>query len=193
MKIVKAIGFIVSYLILIVGILFWNLKSFHLLIAFLCDYTVLLIVYIYLSFIIDKTKVIQVISHSVNGIGLGIFQGIFVVLLAYLIEGKSTFEEHLSSLPLTMITISLPMLIFQFLKILNLKKDIHLRDQKMGELATSAIAFPLVLLIGFCVHEISDENKTATIVAIVFVRIILELWMVFIRKENNSSEKKLRT
>jgi hypothetical protein len=193
-KIQVEIGIICGYLLLLAGAIFWNLQPFHLLLSLLIEYGCLLIVYLYISIRLSKSildKFMSTISHLSNGVALGIVQGALVMLMAYIQEGKVSFNEKLSDLPQLILVISIPMLILQFLAIRGKTKNQELQDEKMGELVLSAVAFPAIILSGMLAFELSDENKRTTLITIVSMRIIFEIWNNHFKKRPQKKQKKI--
>lgn len=194
-KIQKEVSLILGYLMLLCGVFFWDLQPFHLLLTLIIEYLALLIVYLFVSIVLSKTifdKILSTASHLFNGLALGLVQGGLTMLMAYLLEGRTAFDQHVSELPWLVGAITVPMLILQFLALRGKTIDKDLQDVKMGELIFSAITFPAMILCGMLAYEWSDENKNAALIAIVSIRILIEIWNNHFRK-NTSKKKSLRS
>lgn len=194
-KIQKEVALILGYLLMLCGVFFWNLKPFHLLVTLIIEYLALLIVYLFISVILSKTifdKILSTTSHLFNGLVLGLIQGGLTMLMAYLLEGRTEFDQHASELPWLAGAIAFPMLILQFLALRGKTIDKDLQDVKMGELIFSAITFPAMILCGMLAYEWSDKNKNAALIAIVSIRIVIEIWNNHFKK-NTSKKKSLRS
>lgn len=195
-KIQVEIELILGYLLLLAGSIFWLLQPFQLLLFLLIEYVCLFIIYLYISIGLSKSildKFMSTTSNLFNGLVLGVVQGSFVMLMAYILEGKTSFNEKLSDLPWLILAIGIPMLILQFLGLRGKSKNQDLQDKKMGELMLSAVTFPAIILSGMLAFEVSDRDEQTTLITIVSMRILIEIWNNHFKKTSSKKTKKIPT
>jgi hypothetical protein len=145
-KVGTEIGLFINYTLLLIGVILFDWESFNLLLAFILEYISLLIVYLFVSVVARKKQSLiffTTLSHLINGLGLGVFQAAFILLLAFFIDGQLAFSDNVAKLPWLIPSILLYLLILNFLALHSKKIDSHLEDEKMSELATLAVSFPI--------------------------------------------------
>jgi hypothetical protein len=185
-KVQAEIALISGYLILLCGVIFWTIQPFHLILSLLIEYACLLVVYLYISIGLSKSiweKLLSTTSHLFSGLALGLVQGTIVMFMAYMLEGKTSFNKSLSDLPWLVLVIGIPMLLLQLLGLRGKIRNEDLQDKKMGELLLSAVTFPAIILSGMLAFEISEEDEHITLITIVAMRITLEIWNNHFKKE----------
>ena len=193
-KIQTEIGIVLSYLTLLAGVIFFDWKPFNLLLSLILEYVSVLLIYVYVSSFETTPllgKIINGGSNLIQGIFLGIFQGSFIMLLAYMITGRDSFNQSLAELPWLIPSIAIPMVIFQFISIRGKSKDKILSGEKMGELANIAATFIGVIGVGFLANEWSHENAYITSIAVISTRISFLIWKNHFRKPDKKNPVKI--
>lgn len=178
---------ILNYLLLLAAAIFWDLQPVYLLVSMCIEFIVMLLMYLVVSIPMSKSlfsKIISTGGNLLSGMALGLVQAAFLALMLDQIWGLDSLEQVLDERVWILFAIALPLLIFQALSLKGKTFDKDLQGEKMLQMITATVAFPLILLSGLLAYEFSSENDQAALIAIVCARIALEV------KNNHFSQKK---
>lgn len=182
---IKEAGIISGYIFMLVGIYLFDYEPFILFITFLLDYFASVVILAITDYF-DKSKKSSVFNFFhilITGALLGIIQTAFIMLLAYLMEGKSTFAAHQNDLYWLIPLIFIPTLILKTIPLFGENFNRDLTDRKRGEMMTHAVAFPAMLMAGILIHEIAGKNSVNLVLTfMILARCGIEFWMNHLQK-----------
>lgn len=193
LKIYKEFLIVANYLVLLTCIIFLDLQAFSLLLSLIIEYLIALLTYVYIGMRLGKSfleKFFYPTSHLIGGLGLGIFQGALIFLLIYMLDGKSGYEQNLNQLSWLAPAIALPLIIAQVLSLRGKAINKELNSEKMADLVTTAVLFPVVIGAGLLSYECFSNNVQVCLIVIATGRILIEIWMNRLRKPKQTSIKK---